>query len=394
MAVTLTRVYIGGTEYTEVVQSGTSKHTLGKPFEATVQIPIEDAPDGIGLLLRVENDGLPEPIDHHGRILQVSDNDAEDTGMVEYTSYGPDEIWTARPARDGAAGDQGNLSKPTFITRNGTGPQIMEEILTQSIDDSDPNHGEGDMFIELGSFAGGGADLSGAPTNWPMTIAQIRGILQSSGELDVIVTPIDSGGNIGRVDCFNGDYGDDHGPDGANDIIYQFATGSLNVQLMRRTQDLLNACNKLYYFLGPKLDDQHWRRGITADDPGVIAIDPPYSDIITARAVSRAAIGVRMDIKIFDSFNTEASAAALYWQLWIIEQMLRQKPKEVVHITPVPGEVPQFDIGDIIGVGAGSSFRGGFDTMGMRVYDRTISWDDIGTIQIAEIQTSADQEAA
>lgn len=387
------QTFIDGAEVTDVVLDGTSKHTLGKPYEATVKLPLDYAGTGlIGKLLKIVDTDLASPIDHHGRILNVSDNDDENSGTTEVTSYGPDEIWTWRPARDGAAsGDAGDFSKPTFMTRVGTGPQIMEEILTQSADGSNQRYGEGDMKLLLNSFATGGVDLSGALTNWPMTIAEIRSVLQESGELDVIVTPIDSGGNIGRVDCYNGNYGTDL----SGSVIFQYATGAGNVAKIRRTEDLTNACNKLQYFLGPKIDDQHWQDNLTGTDARAVVDggppDPPQTAILAARATSRTKYLVRMDIRMYDSFSREAYAKPLFWRLWQVESLLRQNAKTIVHVTPERGILPTFDIGDIIGVGAGSAFRGGFATAGQRVYDRTISWDTEGVVSIAEIQTSADQ---
>lgn len=383
------QTFIDGVEVTDLVESGESKHTLNKVWQASVKIPLDVAVDGIGKFLKIVDTDLPTPIDHHGRILIVSDNDDENSGTTEYTSFGPDEIWEKRMARDGAASPTpGNYSKPTFITRNGTGPQVMEEILTQSEDGSDQALGDGDTWIELGSFAGGGPDISGAPTNWPMSIAMVRSLLQNSGALDVVVTPIDSGGNIGRVDCYNGDFGTDL----SVSVVYEYGTGVNNVSLIRRTVDLTNACTKLRYLLGPKIDDQHWRRSIEGTNSDLP--DPPLTNILALRAAAQAAIGVRMDVRNYDSYDDEASAAELYKRLWLVEQLLRTQPRTIVHVTPIPGDLPAFDVGDIIGVGAGAVFRGGFATAGQRVYDRTISWDTEGTVSIAEIQTSADQEAA
>ena len=394
-------VTLDGRNITSSVLEATSKHTLGKPYEATIKFPVEYNFNAIGKLLKIEDSALPlNTLDHHGRVMIASDNDDENHGYTECTSFGPDEIWAWRPARDGAASlTPGNFSKPSFITRNVTGPAIMQEILTQSADGSDPAVGEGSMLLALGSFAAGGSDLSGAPTNWPMSIAQIRALLQDTGELDVIVTPIDSGGNIGQVDCYNGNYGTDR----SGSVKFEYETGLNNVRLIRRTQDLTNACTKLQYFLGPKIDDQHWRANITGTDeraeidggpPGGIApgtpAGPPMSTVLAARAAGRAAYGVRMDIRIYDTFQNESDAKPLWWRLWLVEQLLRSAPRTIVHVTPIRGLLPGFDIGDIVGVGSGSTFRGGFATGGQRVYGRTISWDTEGVAALSEIQTSAD----
>jgi len=52
-----------------------------------------------------------------------------------------------------------------------------------------------------------------------MSIAQIAALLVETGELDIVCTPIDLGGNMGQVSCYNGDYGSVSG------ASFQYATG-------------------------------------------------------------------------------------------------------------------------------------------------------------------------
>ena len=55
---------------------------------------------------------------------------------------------------------------------------VVQDVLTQSADGSDPANGEGDLFMELGSFPGGGVDLDGRPLvrqeDWQQGIAVIE----------------------------------------------------------------------------------------------------------------------------------------------------------------------------------------------------------------------------
>lgn len=394
------QTFIDGVDRSSVVQEGTSTHKLNKIGVATCKIPIDLAVDGIGKRMKiVDTDLTLNTIDHHGTILQVSDNDAEDTGTVEYTSYDPMEIWQWRPARDA----DGDFSKPSFITDFVTGPQIMQQILTNTVSAGagPPTDAEGAMPIAMGSFAAGGANLSGAPADWPMTIAEIMSLLCETGELDVILTPIDAGGNMARVDCYNGNYGTDR----SASVKFEYATGANNVRLIRRTVDATKLINKLWYYLGPKLDDQHWQGNITGDGypdgaGGTLALpNPPGGDVTpvtgalgTLIAASRTAWLVRMEIRVYDAFGNEAAGAPLYARTWQNESTLRAQPKTLVHVTPERGVLPAFDIGDLVTVSAGAVFRGGFTGV-QRVYERTYSWDEDGVRSIAEIQTSADQEA-
>lgn len=395
------QTYVDGVEVTSVTQSADSTHKLNRPWEATARFPIDYAPtDLIGKRLKLyDADLIPlgmNPLDHHGTILHVSDNDEEDTGTVEVTSINPMELWQWRPARD----SDGDFSKPTFIADFVTGPQIIEEILTNSVSAGagPPTDAEGDLFIAMGSFAGGGADLSGAPADWPMTIMEIAALLTETGELDIVLTPIDAGGNMAQVDCYNGDYGVNR----STSVVFQYATGVCNVRQLRRTQDMTTMVNKSWYYLGPKIDDQHWQGSITGDgypdgsggslpldDPpgGDIGFSNPLGNLISA---SRSAYGVRMEISIKDAYAI--AAAPLWARTWQNESILRAQPRTLVHITPIRGLLPDFDIGDIIGVEAGAVFRGGF-TGSQRVYQRKLSWDENGTAEIAEIVSSEDQDS-
>ena len=377
------QVVIDGDDVTDVVQEGSSTHRLNKVGTATCKIPIDRAVDGIGKRMKVYIDG---ELDHHGIVKQVSDDDGEDgDGTTEYSSYDPREVWEWRPARDG----DGDFSLPTFLEDFVTGPQIMEEILHNSelAGGGGPDDSEGPLFIEFGSFETGGADLSGAPTDWPMTIEEICSLLTDTGELDVILTPIDTGGNMARVDCYNGDYGTDR----SSTVSFEYATGTHNVRRARRTQDMGNMCNKLWYYLGPKIDEQHWKANVTGTSSGLP--DPPATDVVALTYDSRVAYGVRMEVRIYDQSEIgESAVIPLFWRLWLEESFLRAQYRTLVHVTPIRGINPTFDIGDLVSVSAGAAFRGGFSGV-QRVYERTVQWDEDGVIDLGEIVTSSDGES-
>ena len=382
------QVVIDGDEVTDVVQEGTSTRRLNKTATATVKIPIDRSVEGIGLRMKVYIDG---ELEHHGLIKQVSDDDGEDgDGTTEYTSYDAREIWESRPARDG----DGDFSLPSFLEDFVSGPQIMEEILHNSevAGGGGPDDSEGPLFIEFGSFEAGGADLSGAPTDWPMTIEEIASLLCDTGELDIVLTPIDTGGNMARVDCYNGDFGTDL----SSSVSFQYATGSNNARRCRRTEDMGNMCNKLWYYLGPNKDSQHWTANLTGTDTRPVSVggppEPPQASIVSASLDSRVQYGVRMDIRIYDQNSDDNSAKPLYWRLWQEELFLRMKPRTLVFMTPVRGLEPTFDIGDLITVEAGTAFRGGFSGV-QRVYARTVQWDEDGVIDLGELVTSPDGDS-
>jgi hypothetical protein len=384
------QVWIDGTEVTNVCVEGSSTRKLNLPSTATVKIPMDYAIGGPGSRLKISIDGT---LHHHGTVLLCETDTGPDIGYTVYNSSDPMELWQWRPARD----PDGDYSNPTFIEDNVTGPQIMQAILTQSEDDSGGivGVGEGPLFVSLGGFETGGVDLTGAPTDWPMSIMEIAQLLCSTGALDIVLTPIDSGGNMAQVDCYNGDYGSDL----SGSVVFQYGTGAFNVSRMRVVEDITNACNKLRYLLGPRVGTaadpgafQHWAGSV---EGGALMPDPPQSDIDALIASSRAAYGVRSEIKIFDARGDEAIVAHdLYRRLWQLETWSRAQPRFMVHITPTrETAINSFGVGDLVGVQASSAVRGGFSGA-QRVYQYTVGWDGDGVLAITELQTSPNQEGA
>lgn len=380
-------VYIDGIDVSEYVIQGSVSRRLNKVSTATVRAPFGARIDGAtGARLKIVIDGT---LRFHGMVLTVTDDGSEDTLYTDYVASDPMELWKWRPARDGvASGDPGDFSDPDFFTRLGTGPQIMLEILQQSEDIAQgEDDAEGALYIDYGTFETGGVDLSGAPVDWPMTISEVADLLTSTGEVDIVLDPIDSGGNMATVSCYNGDYGTDR----TASVVLDYQTGSYNAIRCRRVEDASNICNKLWYLLAPRIDQQHWRSNITASDSALA--DPPQTDIETRRFNSQGDYGVRMDIRLFDAVGDAAPSdyRNLYRRLWQMEQWLRSEPRVMVSVTPQRGYLPTFDIGDLISVNAGLIVRGGFSGA-QRVYEYTVEWDADGVISISNILASASQE--
>lgn len=406
------QVFIDGIDVTGYTITGSATRRLNRPSQATVTIPIQNAVGDVGSRLKILFDGT---LFHHGMIQMIEDSADENTGYTQYNSTDPMEILLWRPVRDGTdSPTPGNFITPSVLQRKLYGPLILEEVLGQTIDGSDPALGEGPIFMALGSFAGGGTDVSGAPCVWPMTIGELIALLSSTGRLDVILTPIDSGGNMATISAYNGDYGTDL----SGSVQFDFATGQRNVRAIRQSIDLSNTCNKLWYNGGPKQTMERFRWNITGDDP---CLDDPagYSmpSIIARRTASQGSYGVRMEIQEFDvdtefnevdrsdpnplnwdnfcaagDFSKQDPTRLLYRRIWALESWIRAVPRTLIHVTPTrETEIGSFDIGDIVGVNAGSEFRGGFSGA-QRIYEYTISWDNDGVLALGELQTSADQE--
>jgi len=398
LAVTLDGVDVSG-----VAIRGSVTRRLNRPSQAQITIPMDSAIGGAGSRLKITIDGS---LRFHGFVLDCETDTGEDEGHTVYNATDPMELWQWRPARDGPGStDPGDFSNPLMFSEFPTGPQLIEQMLLQSEDDFDPALGEGPLFLTLGTFEAGGVDLSGGPTDWPMTIAQVVSLLCSTGEVDVVITPTDPGGGVmGTVDVYNGDYGTDR----SGSVVFQYGMGALNVRRMRWNEDMSNITNKLWYYGGPRIQtaadpegNQHWCWNIQGDDPGLpgFPASPPYSTVIACRDQSRLDFGVRMDIKIFDAVsdlclgkNGVDPGRELYRYLWISESFLRCNPRELIHITPTRGTaINTFDIGDLVGVQAAASVRGGFSGA-QRVYEYTVSWNEDGPFELSELQTSPNNE--
>lgn len=415
------QTFIDGTEVTDVVLDGSVTRRLNRPAQATVRIPIDAAIGDAGSRLKVVIDGT---LHFHGMVLLIEDQCDEDFGYTTYNATDPMELWQWRLCRDYLGPTEGNFINPSFLQRYGTAPQVVQSLLLAS---DNPLLGhedtEGPLFVVPGFFEGGGVNISGAPTNWPMTIGEMVALLVSTGELDVILTPIDSGGNMAQVDCYNGHYGTDR----TGSVLLDYATGNHNVRELRQAVDMSNVANKIQYFLGPKETLTRYKANITGDDP-CLYIPPggdiddviPHNIIGARRRVSQTNFGVRFEFQEFDVdvVSRENPTGAhpgpiipcgdpardTFRTRWQQESWIRAVPRTLVHVTPVrysdnnllpPGVNPvvfgDFDIGDIVRVRAGAFVRGGFDG-GQRVYAYTVAWDVDGVIALGEIQTSSDQE--
>jgi hypothetical protein len=427
---TVGQVWLDGVDVTEECVEGSVTRRLNRISQAQIKMPYDAAIGGPGSRLKIAfGDGVTMPLYFHGTVLLCETQADEDTGYTVYNASDPMELWQWRPARDYDSITPGNFVDPYFtktIAKGGkqTGPQMVESMLLASENPAlIPDAAEGPLFISYGSFETGGVDLSGIPADWPMSIAEVVSLLTSTGEVDVIMTPIDSGGNMAQVDVYNGDYGTDL----SGSVIFEFATGVRNVRSVKWNEDMSYLRNKIQYFFTPKETTRRYKANITGDDPclpgnlglpggpgGSLPSRPNFlapGDLGTLIDSSRSTYGVRMHIQTFDvdviyrhegCVENAATLACctdldptriLFRRQWQIESWIAAQPREIIHITPDPDTaIGDFDIGDLVGVTISPVIRGG-TTGKQRVYEYTISWDaDDSVPAIEELQTSATQE--
>lgn len=380
--------------------TGSVTKRLNRPRQAQVTVPMEYSTGGAGSRLKVLIEGENW---FHGFVTSCETDTGEDTGTTMYSATDVMEIWEKRPVRDYDGLTPGNFVDPYILRDKQSGPQIIEAMCRASENPAlIPTAAEGRLFLEYGTFETGGVDLSGAPVNWPITMMELAMLLVTTGELDIVITPIDSAGNMGRIDCYNGDYGTDR----SGEIVFEYGIGARNVSRVRWAQDLSNVRNKIQYFFSPKETVRRYKSNITADDPCLqVQIGAArMTNLLARRDASRGSYGVRMDIQEFD-VDTLAKEQQpegtcvyldpfkiLFRQSWYLESWIACVPREIIHVTPIRGaEIGTFDVGDLVGVAASPEVRGGFEGA-QRVYGYTVSWDQDGVLGLSELETSADQE--
>lgn len=275
--------------------------------------------------------------------------------------------------------DTGNLITPGSVIEDEiTGPAILAAYINNTISVDGP------LPLAVASVAGGGADLSGVPTAFPMSIENMRALLVSSGQLDVILTPGIGGSS---VNLYNGDYGNDL----SGSVSFDYATGNFNCQIATVTVDMEDVINALWYLLGPRVSETRWRGSITPTAPHVGGTWP---GALTARFLgSRSTYGYMQEIRVFDDNEDENSIRELFEEEWANEAWIRATPRVFASIRPERGISPSFGVGDLISVSAGSTLHGGFSGT-QRVYEVEWKTDYDGIIECVEILTSADQEGA
>jgi hypothetical protein len=357
----------------------------------------------------------------HGVVWSIQEDGGEDMCYSQVQCWDPMMLWRWRPARDlvdSYSGEAGNLSDPSFLSRNKFGGLITEEILLASENQTlIPAEAEGQLWIDLANstFHSTGARLDGAPTNWPMTIAEILTLLTNTGELDLILVPIVGGvgpdgfQNMATIHTYPGNYGNNL----TSSVHFDYATGDFNARLLRRSEDMETIGNKIFYYLGPRLDQQHWRSNVTGDHPDLpyppggstTLLLSPGNALGNAIVESRDRYGVFMLNNIYDNFGSgsstegsESSAYPLFLRQWQIEGVIRLGPRKMAYITPVrDGEfgVGDFDIGDVITVNIGADTNGARveESGEQRIYQYTVDIDDDGVEALGEFVTSPDQDS-
>lgn len=349
----------------------------------------------------------------HGRIFQAERKGTDRRADVTITAFNPfmelgfdSDDRAGRPVRGATVAGgtyDGNFIDPKFVSSvdGGTaisGPDLIKQVLTNSQNtgsESDPSPGEGPLPIDLttGTFdldVPPAVDLSVVDTmDWPVLIGDFITQLVQTGVCDVFWRPVDPSEALDPYAMVALSAVSSWGTDRSATVHFDWWTGSHNAKECRHIEDFGTINNKLYDYLGPRIDRLHWRSNITPGSPGT-TIDP---------SASRTKYGTFMSIRVFDSVGTESGSRPLYLALWNAEQGYRIEPRDLLYITPQDGSgslytPPQdFDVGDVVGVNIG-------DELGLslaetqRVYGYTKTWSREDVPSLSELLTSADVSLA
>lgn len=386
---------LDGDDVSEIADTKTWTRRASRPSTGTVKFQSHLMPaaveEGVSDLIVLDDDDDPR---FRGRLWDSEDSGDENTVYTTLIFQDPMILWPKKIARD----YDGDFSLPTFTQDFPQAPAMMAEIISNSI------MWEGPLDLELGTVATGGPDVNARPTDWPMTLDEVRQLLLQTGFLDVIVNPLMGSSSIGTVNLYNGDYGTDR----SASISFDYGTGLFNVKQFKRTISMQDVCNKLFYFLGPKCDAQHWRGNVQGDDPTLPdppggKIPPPSNPLGDLRQASRNDYGQLMEIRIYDdfggdcdddgTFGTNNDFRPFYQRMWQNESLLRARPRTLVNWTPIRGLFPDpMDVGDLVTVQAGPQVRNTGFSGTQRIYEFTVDIDKSGTPNLTNIITSADQE--
>lgn len=400
---------------------------LNRPASARVRVPSWHAlvstlhTDGdpyleVGVrqlkVYRRDNPAADWQIVFNGIVWHLEDEGDEDELWTQVTAQDPMYWWKYRPAR-GFDYDRrtklltynGNFAQPYFCKPRETIPaaQVLRIALDHSITGlPDENLGEGPMGI---SITGGTVSESGPNTNpdlsdTPYTIADLHRLLVQTSKLDAWIDPVDNNGDevMGNLMAV---------PEAGSDkpwLHFQYGTGNLSVRTLKRERDMEQIANKIYEYLGPKIDELHWqglitKQGMPDGDGGSqdLPDDPPgwRAAVETRIDNSRLKYGVFMDIMVYDANRNEIEFRDAYAHLWQTMSYLRAEPREMLYITPTrngPFDIFDIEMGDRIRVSAFDGIRRGFSNAIQRVYGWTVSVDEDMVESFTEFETSPNWE--
>ncbi len=364
-------VDIDGNDISRYCLTKTWRPKLSRPASYSIRAPSRKVTCAAGISELHAYEG--SELIFSGKVAQPQASGDADSAYLEITAY--DHLIHLKERMVKTA--TGNLITP--FTINTDAPGIFFEYLQNTI-----TYDPGPYPLSVTSYAGGGVDVWGALSNFPMTLEQMRQLLVATGQLDIFVVP---GIGASTLDLTNGDGGSDL----SGSVVYEFDTGSNNARVATVTVDTDEITNALWYLLAPRISETRYKGSITPTAPRKGGTWPP--DLLARIALSRALYGYKQEIQTKDEAGAGYFLRPMYEAQWAEEAWIRAVPRTLASVMPNRGTFPPFRVGDLIGVAAGASLNGGFSGA-QRVYEFQVEEDHDGAVEITDILTSADGEGA
>lgn len=327
--------------------------------------------------LKVRQDGV---LVAHVIVWNIAPAGDANTAYIEVTGHDPMMLLRKRPYRDVS----GNLIDPEFES-----PISGAEIVKGGIENSVAFEGDLPIDTTTGDFdttIPPAEDLGAELTNWPIMLDALISLLVETGAIDIVMRPVDSAthdpGIMAELSVVN-----DRGTDLTATVNFDYGTGDFNVQTARRSTDYDDLCNKLYYYLGPKVTKTQWRGNITATEMGL-------EDWETMQLDSRAKYDTSMVIRVYDSNADEVSARPLFTEVWKREVERNVVPEDLLFVTPAANVGPQpfadYNPGDTVALNTSGIIGPAIEDGPQRIqgYDVEVSEDGVG--RVSELLVSVD----
>lgn len=397
-------VDIDGSDITSICQQITWHPKLNRPASCVVRFPGHLFQIGTGTQeLHLYENGV---LRFSGTVWFLEPSGSPNDTYTEATAYDHLIYLSKRLCKKPSAHPNGNFINPgSVIIDNQTGPAIMNAFLNNTLTIDDAAHPSQIPFpLTVGTVAGGGVDLTSVPTDFPMWLEQMRSLLCSTGQLNLLVNP---GIGNSTVDLTNGGFVNDL----TGSVSIQYQIGSYNAQVASFTEDMEDASTALWYLIGPRgprwgrrewIPKNHWAGSITAtapnaggdgQEPGGLPGGTWPQLLLNRIDNARQIYGYMQDIRIFDDNEDEEFARPLFEEEWANEAWIRAVPKQLVNIKPQRGTAPTFAVGDLITCQAGTRLNIGFSGAQI-VFEFEMTVDTEGVAEITEIVTSGDQSTS
>ena len=320
-------------------------HRLCRPAVWTASVNLQD-PRASSLVplstsLQVTFEGTTV---FHGFTWRIHRTGDLDKAKAQVTWIDPSIWWAYRVVRDMT----GNFSYPDFPVGASGGKMLRDAIIySEAYEGLPPSGPPAPMAIAPFGSDTSFVDLSARPVSFPMKILDLALLLGSTGRSDWQIAPALAPGRMGELVVR-----DRMGSATGIDLVYGPGGNCSQAEFIEDADSITTA---LWYFIGPKEDEQHWLYNIQLDDPGL----PNQAAIASVVHAQRNAIGLWQDMRFFDGADSEDELSdpavraerRLLRRMWEMEQMFRQKPRELMHLSPVDGTIypwADFYLGDKI----------------------------------------------